>query len=299
MCKADLRRGSALLIVFWALILLSAAIIAWVDFIQHDLSLHAEANRHVEARAMAHSGVAVALHPLVTKMTPMLREEMGSQLGYEVKMVSEGGKLNLRWWMEGEDPRKTTILKQWMERHGLSFQERETLMDSLLDYVDADDLNRLNGVEEEGDYRAANRPLESVDELAKVYGAEPLIDSPGWRDQLTLYSQGPLDLMAAPAELLRLIPGFDEPRVNALLKLRLGKDGEEGTKDDPQLKNVDQLLGTLGFSQPQQQSILGLVMVNDKTMNIRSTGHSGKVIRQIEVVAVKTSGNPVIRFWKE
>ena len=87
--------------------------------------------------------------------------------------------------------------------------------------------------------------------------------------------------------------------MQTLLNIRRGKDGEEGTKDDLEIKNVDQLLGTLGFSQPQQQSIAGLVMVNDKTMNIRSNGHSGKVVRQIEVVAVKTGGNPVIRFWKE
>jgi type II secretory pathway component PulK len=291
--------GSAMLIVLWALILLSAAVIAWVDYLQHDINMQAEASRQLEARAMAYSGVAVALHPKVTKMTPILREEFGSALGYEVKMISEGGRLNLRWWMEGEDPRKTTILKQWMELHGLSFQERETLMDSLLDYVDADDLNRMNGVEEQGDYRAPNRPLQTVDELADVYGAEPMVDSPGWREQLTLYSQGPLDLMAAPEELLRLLPGFDEGRVQTLLNIRRGNDGIEGTEDDLEIKNVDQLLGTLGFSQPQQQSIAGLVMVNDRTMNIRSNGHSGKLVRQIEVVAVKTSGNPVIRFWKE
>lgn len=293
------RAGSALIIVLWALILLSMAVIAWVDYLQHDFDLHAEANRQVEARAMAHSGIAVALHPLVSKMTPILKEEFTPTRSYEVKMISEGGKLNLRWWMEGEDPRKLTILKQWMEMHGMSFQEREVFMDSLLDYVDADDLHRPNGVEESGNYRAANRPLQSVDELAEVYGAGPLLKSPGWREQLTIYSQGPLDLMAAPEELLRLIPGFDEPRIQVLLNLRRGKDGIEGTEDDLQIKNVDQLLGTLGFSKAQQQSIAGLVMINDRTMNIRSIGRSGKVVRQIEVVAVKTGGNPVIRFWKE
>ena len=176
-------------------------------------------------------------------------------------------------------------------------------MDSMLDYVDADSLKRLNGQEVNPAYTPANRPFEIVDDLAEVFGSQPLMQSPGWRDDLTIYSQGPLDLTSAPAHLLRLIPGFDEPRVERLLQMRQGADGEENTVDDvqafEQYKSVDQLLTLLGFSQPQQQSIAGLVMINDRTMNILSRGRSGKVIRQIEVVAVKTRGNPVIRVWNE
>lgn len=297
------REGSSLLIVFWALLMLTGVVFVWADWIQHDYMLHAEANRQVEARAMAYSGLQIALHPKVTRLTPLLRQEMGENRGYEVTMVSEGGKLNLRWWMEGEDPRKMDILKRWMEQHGLSFQEREVLMDSMLDYVDADSLKRLNGQEVNPAYTPANRPFENVDDLAEVFGSEPLMQSPGWRDDLTIYSQGPLDLTSAPAHLLRLIPGFDEPRIEALMKLRQGMDGEENTVDDLQVfeqyKTVDQLLTQLNFSQPQQQSIAGLVMIKDQTMNILSRGRSGKVIRQIEVVAVKTRGNPVIRVWNE
>ena len=63
-------RASALLLVMWALIVLSGAVFAWVAIVQGELLLHAEANRDVEARAMAHSGIALALHPLVSQKTP-------------------------------------------------------------------------------------------------------------------------------------------------------------------------------------------------------------------------------------
>lgn len=296
---AHASRGSALLIVMWALIILSTAVFAWARWIHQELEMYGEANRAMEARAMAHSGIAMALHPLVSRATPTLTATLNPGAGYQVKMVSEGGKLNLRWWLEGEDPRKIAILKLWLEQHGLDFQQRERFMDCLLDYIDPDDLHRLNGVEDDGDYHPANRPLESIDELAAVQGAEPLLKSPGWRDHLTLESQGPVDLTSAPEEILRILPGFSEPRLQTLLTLRRGKDKQEGTADDPEFQNVGQLLGFLGFSPAQVQSMAGFVMVNDRTMHIVSTGTSGKVVRQVEVVARKTGGNPQILSWNE
>lgn len=67
-------RASALLLVMWALFLLSAAVLAFAGYIQQDLKLHGESNRDLDARAMAHSGIAFALHPQVSQTTPGLEE---------------------------------------------------------------------------------------------------------------------------------------------------------------------------------------------------------------------------------
>ena len=166
--------------------------------------MHAAANRDLDAIAMAHSGIAFALHPMVTQMTPGLEETFPGGLGYRVRIVSEGGKLNIKWLLEGEDPRKLTMLKQWLERRGLKYDEREKFVDCLLDWVDADSDYRINGVEDDGDYHAANRPLQTVDEIAQVRGAEPLLATEGWRDQLTLDSNGPIDVLSADPDTLRL-----------------------------------------------------------------------------------------------
>jgi type II secretory pathway component PulK len=216
----------------WALILLSSAVLIWARWMQHEIELGGVANREIEARAMAHSGVSVALHPLVTKQTPLLQEEFSERLGYRVRLVSEGGKLNIRWLLAEEDPRRITILKQWLERKGLDFKERETFVDCLLDYVDGDDLVRLNGMEDEGEYRPANRPLESVEEIAEVPGAEALVSKPGWKDELTIYSHGPIDVTAASPEILRLLPGLSEARIQRLIIVRQGPDKLDGTLDD-------------------------------------------------------------------
>ncbi len=293
------RRGSALLLVMWALIILTGAVFAWVAVIQAELVLHGEANRDVEARAMAHSGLALALHPLVSQKTPALDEDVTPDLGFKVRILSEGGRLNINWLLLGEEPRKLVILKQWLEGRGLDFQQREAFVDCLLDYVDGDNLKHLNGLEDEGEYHPANRPLTSVDEIADVAGAEPLVTQAGWKDDLTIDSQGPIDLIAAPVEILRLLPGLGEARIAAFVKFRQGKDELDGTIDDPEFKSLKDIQTFLGLGDAQFKEIGGLVTQKDPTMHIISEGRSGNAYRQVEVVARKAGANPQIFSWKE
>ena len=292
-------RASVLLIVLWALILLSAAVFAWAKVIQQEIQISGQENREIEARAMAHSGLAIALHPLVSKKTPLLEEELGEGMSYRVMMVSEGGKLNINWLITQEDPRKLELFKQWLATMDLDFKERETFVDSLLDYVDGDNDPHLNGIEDKDDYHPANRPLQSLDELAQVANAQLLTSKPGWREQLTIHSQGPIDLTAANENVLRLVPGIGELQMQRFLQFRRGKDGVDGTIDDPEFKSMKEILGYLGMSEKQGQELGGLVGLKDLTMHITSEGTSAKVVRQLEVIARKGGSNPVILYWKE
>lgn len=291
--------ASALLLVLWALLMLAAAVFAWASWIQDGIALHAGANRAVEARAMAHSGMAVALHPRVTIQTQLPEETLAPGQSYRVRMISEGGKLNINWLLRGEDPVKLMILKKWLERRELDFQKREAFVDCLLDYTDADGVQRLNGRETDEAYRPANRELESVHELRKIPGAAPLTSQPGWEDDLTIYSQGPIDLNAASIETLRLLPGIAEKRLVQFVQYRQGPDGLDGTEDDPVFKSMDEIRGYLGLTAAQFQEIQGLVTYKDPTLHITSVGRSANVTRQVEVVARKASGQSQILSWKE
>jgi type II secretory pathway component PulK len=293
------RRGSALLLVLWALLLLSAAVFGFAKWMQQDIQLHGEANRDVEARAMAHSGLALALHPLVSKNTPGLEEDLGGGLGFSVKILSEGGKLNIRWLIEGEDPRTLDILRKWLEMRGLTYNEREVFVDCLLDWVDLDNAHRLNGVEDDGDYHPPNRPLQDIEEIAQVRGSEPLTRTEGWKDALTIFSQGPIDLTAADPELLRLIPGLGEAQIQRFVQFRRGRDGIDGTLDDPEFKKLEDVQSFLGISPAQFKQLGGLISVKDLTMHITSEGRSGNAYRHVDVVVLKTGGNPQILSWKE
>lgn len=292
-------RGSALLLVLWALLLLTAATFGWVAWVQTRIIAHGETNHAMEARAMARSGMTLALHPQVTRLTALPAEELVPGVGYELRLRSEGGKLNINWLLQGEEPLKITLFKQWLERHGLDFQQREVLVDCLLDYTDADNVKRLNGSEDDGDYHPANRQLLSVEELRQVRGTEPLTRQPGWQDELTVYSQGPIDLTAANAEILELLPGLGDARVKAFVTIRQGRDGLDGTADDHVFKDLAEVQQALSLSPAQFEQLRPLVSMNDPTLEIRSLGHSGKTTRTIEVIARKAGGKPQILSWKE
>jgi len=295
------RAASSLLLVLWALLLLSAAVFAFAKWMQQDMQLHAEANRDQEARAMAHSGMAFALIPQVTKLTPGLEEEFQGELGYRVRIVSEAGRLNIKWLLEGETPVKLDILNKWLERRGLGFNERQIFIDCLLDWVDGDNAHRLNGVEDDGDYHPPNRMLQSVEEIAQVHGAEPLTATEGWQESLTIYgTNGRINPLAADLETLRLLPGnLADPRLQAFVTYRRGRDGLDGTKDDPKFKSIEEVLTQLGSAGAGRQLLVDLVTIDDQIMRVTSEGRSADAYRQVEAVVLKGGGKPTIYSWKE
>ncbi len=313
-------RGSALLVVLWSLIVLSAGIFAYARWIQANVRINGFASQTMEARAMAHSGVAVAMHPRVDKQSALLEQSFAEDLGFRVRIISEGGKLSLKWIVRGLVPNRNPVIeavfKLWLEQKGLNFQQREAFVDCLIDYVDDDgSLHQLNGSEDDGDYHPANKMLESIDELAAVKNSGPLMESINWKNELTLDAEGPIDLLSAPPEILRLLPGLGEARIQRLITLRQGPDKLEGTADDPDFaapnpnapknqapqgtsRDPTYLLQNLGIDLKSSQ-LQGLVTINDPVKRIISQGRSGKVIRQVEVVILKGSNNPPILSWKE
>lgn len=293
------HHASALLLVLWAILMLTGAITVWMAWIHNDLELAADRTHEMEARAMALSGIAIGKHPLVSERTPGLQEELDGQRGFRVRIVGEGGKLNINWLLAGEDPRKLAILGLWLEMHGLDFKQRETLVDCLLDYVDADNLKRLNGAEEDENYIPANRPFQSLDEIELVKNVGPLLVSPGWKEELTIYSQGPIDLSAANESILRMLPGMSEARITRFLIIRRGRDGVDGTNDDYQFRNLAEIQSFLGFTAAQFREMSSLVVAKDQTQRIISEGRAGNVSRQLEVVVRKGGSNPAILLWQE
>jgi general secretion pathway protein K len=296
-------RASALLLVLYALLLLSASVLAWVKFIDQEMLLGQEKSLGLQARGYAFSGLQIGLHPQVTRMTTALLEaSFGTDRGYKVRLVSEAGKLNINWLLAGENQARLDILKRYLERRGLNFQEREVLVDCMLDWVDADDTHRINGVEKTDGYQAANMAFQGVDEIRQVWGSQPLVSKPGWEDDLTVYTQGQIDLMSASVEVLSVLPGVNEDAARRFVEMRQGPDKIDGTQDDlvlPKGNEMNTALSYLGLTQSARQQLQNTITINDQTWRIISDGWVGKVHRQIEVVARKGNATPDILSWKE
>ncbi len=82
----------------------------------------------------------------------------------------ENGKINI-------NTASREILVRALQANGIELgNDRDEIADSILDWIDADDNHRLNGVESnyyEGlnpPYKAKNAPLDSIDELLKIRG---------------------------------------------------------------------------------------------------------------------------------
>lgn len=292
-------KGAAIMLALWALFLLSAMVISWALDIDSRLTLAGNASRVLEAEAMACSGAEVALHPLVKPGSANLTRHVSDRKGYEARITGEGGRLNINWIVAGEDPKRLDILRRYLENRGIDLNEREHMMDSLLDWVDADELVRLNGAEAEGSYRPPNTLLTRLDELKKVKGWEEFTANPDWDEDFTLNSSGPIDLAWASRDVLMAIPGMNEILVDRFLELRRGQDKIDGTSDDVQFKSLEEIRAALAFSPDQFKQLTGLVGFKDAVFRVVSVGKSSDARRTVQFVFRRTGNVPQLITWKE
>jgi len=120
------------------------------------------------------------------------------------------------------------LLLRLLGQMGVPAERRGVLLDTLLDYIDTDDLRHLNGAEA-AEYRALGLPLPANDWLISPYQLQHII---GWRDQEVLWKDQKLvDLVTtarvigfnpntAPQEVLAVLPGSSPEIAERLIKTR-------------------------------------------------------------------------------
>lgn len=293
------RSGAALLLALWALFLLSAVVISWALNIDSQLTLNGNANRVLEAEAMAASGSEIALDPAVKPGSSLLRGGMSRTQTYEAHITGEGGRLNINWLVAGENPVRLELLRKYLETKGIELNDRDRMIDCLLDWVDPDNLVRLNGAEADGAYQPADAPLTRIDDLKRVKGWEQFTSRKNWDADLTLSSTGPVDLTCAPRDLLLALPGMNERAVDQFLALRAGPDGIEGTEDDPEFKTLEDVRVALSLTAEQFKALAPLVGIKDPVVRVVSIGKSGAVTRVVQMVIRKAGNAPQLISWKE
>jgi len=207
--------------------------------------------------------------------------------------------LNLNWLVAGENPARIEMLRRFLEIKEIDLNERDHMIDCLLDWVDPDNLVRLNGAEAGEGYQPANALLTRIDELKKVKGWETFTAAPGWDEEFTVNSTGPIDLVWAPRDVLRVLPGITDAMVDRFLQLRAGPDGKDGTADDTTFKNVDEIRAAIGLSPQQFQALAPFVSFRDSVLRVVSTGRSGDITRVIQLVFRRAGATPQLITWKE
>jgi type II secretory pathway component PulK len=292
-------RGAALMAVLWLIAVLSMACMAALRVISFDMELAAAKVHGSRAKHEAERGIAVGSNPVVKRSDPILRslnEESGE--GFEVKVISEGGRFNINSLiLQGDKALLRAMFIDW----GLELDVAQEIADALADWLDADDDVALNGAEKdfyekEGRINQPfNRPFYDIHEVSLVRGMD-LVEAvrPDWRNWFTIWSGGGLDLNEASAELIAIAAEISPEQADIIPETVRGTDGTRDTLDDVPFQNVAAALALLGVDMDSRPDIARRFTVNDATTRIESIGHAEGAKRKITVIVRNRTGRPAL-----
>jgi hypothetical protein len=301
-CDSRTYSGAAIMLALWALFLLSALVIAWALDINSRLTISGEGTRMLKAEAVACSGAEVALHPSTKPGSPNLNGVLDGGASYHARLTGEGGRIDLNWVAL---PDHVEILRTYLENKGIDLNERDLMIDSLLDWVQpGTGLHRLNAPEESDDYHPAHAALTRVDELKKVAGWAEFTSVPGWDNDFTVSTllgggDGRIYIAWASRDVLLSLPGLTQDVVDRFLQIRRGPDGIEGTEDDVQFKALTDVQTALQVDPVVWQRLQNLVMVNSPVYRVVSVGNAGKAARTVQMVFRRVGLTAQLLTWKE
>lgn len=199
---------------------------------------------------------------------------------YRVRLVDEGGKINLN---RVDD----VALRSILTNLGVEEPRRSILVDSILDWRDEDDLHRPNGAESDyylslsPSYTAKNGNFDAVEELLWVRGVTPQLfygseERVGLRDIFTVESlHDRINLRTASAEVLHAVVGIPLEKSRAFVEER--KKLSE--------KTISDLLSLLGLA-AGDVAMYRFVFTDPIVVAIEAVGHGAESAVQRQVKGV-------------
>jgi len=156
---------------------------------------------------------------------------------YKFSLADESGKININTLSDSSG----IILNNLLVNLGVEKETADTIVDSILDWKDADNLTRLHGAEDDyymslpNPYKAKNANFDTLGELLLVKGITPEIlygsgEKPGLINFITLHlSTDKININSASQEVLKAIPFMSDEDVQQIMNYRnadnTAKDG--------------------------------------------------------------------------
>lgn len=286
--------GSALLIMLWAIALIGATVISLARYIEIGLDEEIERSRTDRARELAESGLTIARHPLIKRIDPALRQRINELEGFEVRIISEGGRIPVNRFLNDTD---RIVIETLFYNWGMDIFDAQSLVDKLVDWVDEDELKNIQGAERP-EYEEIglpqfprDRPFDSVEEMALVADMDQLdFLRPDWREFFSVWSGGKVDVNFASSEVLQAVLDVTPEQAQFLVDARLGEDGEQDTEDDLILADVEEARVLLGMSPFEFERVSGRLTASDAVSRIEATGIAGSTRHTLTVIAREAEG---------
>jgi general secretion pathway protein K len=264
-------KGVALLLTIWVLALLSVIVGEFCHAMRTEVNITRNFKEKTEAYYVARAGLMQAVAELIRIETspPLLvsveeteplddEEKIDWRVNapindvpfgtgtFSIRIGNEAGKINI-------NRADQNLLRMMLNGFELDDNEKDIIVDSILDWRDKDDLRRLHGAEDEyyqslaEPYHARNDDFESIEELLLVRGVTPEIFHGGLKDIVTIYTEkesgttvqtrrqrvarrksgfsyNQININYASESMLRALPQMTEDLVREILIFRKEKD---------------------------------------------------------------------------
>jgi general secretion pathway protein K len=247
-----------------------------------------------------------------------------------VKIVDLERKVNI-------NTANTDILQKALTLMGVDADDLSVVSDSIQDWIDADDNQRIAGAESDyyqgltPPYYAKNAPIDDLAELLLVknitpemyWGGNATNHSPGTIQQkpklglgtapgqqpdypfglvnvFTPISSGRININTADTNVLQMIPGIDGNIADSIVQQRAGPDGVEGNEDDTPFQNVNQLAAA-GVNQQFMGRIGQMCNTRSSTFEVHVTARISDYTREFTAIIFRNSGTDLqvlCFYWK-
>ncbi len=277
------HKGIILIIVMWVLTILMVIVLSFSVMMRSETYATLAFREGMEKKFLAEAGIERGIIEIfyrnLYRGQEMLEEDRQvwrtdgtpytiplSNGQFTIKILDDSGKIDINTLSDLSG----IILKNLLLNSGVSEQEASSIVDSILDWKDADDFKRLNGAESDyymslpKPYKAKNAKFDTLEELLLVKGMNPEIlfgdnEKKGIIDFLSVYSNSAaISITSAPREVLVAIPGFTPEIADEIITKREGLTAS----------------GVLNVTIPQESSRFVSQDGNSNVYTIQSAGYT-------------------------
>lgn len=294
------EQGMVLIIVLWILTILSVMAVGLAHTSRLEMKIAGFNLDQTRALALASSGIEAAIAGLRNKDEALTEEVTLEDGRISFRISDEESKLNLNF----ADERMLETLP------GID----DKVSDAILDWVDEDDLHRLNGAEDsyyqglDPAYHCKNGPFDTIEEsllvkdvtLELMYGEDAnqngILDpgedenqdgklNRGLIELITVWTSGKVNINTASKQVLQAFFGKSEI-VDQIIAHRenIGpfKSKEEAAEKIPQVRGL-----------------MDNLAVKSSNFRIKSTGISNRAVKRVTAIVNRDSLPIRINYWRE
>jgi type II secretory pathway component PulK len=309
--------GVALIVVLWAVGLISTALFGLVAILQRQIGQEVAALQNARAMLVAESGIQMALN---SQLRPEDMDEACRQLSgklqegwytgktpvevhFEIEakdMSEEAAKININALLLGNKTLARSVLQNLFAGWEVNLTTSSSLIDALLDWVDLD--SSSTGSNSGTETNVPNDYFKKVEELEKVVGwsqmakeAKEGSKSVDALSKFTVYGrEGKLSLRSAEQDVIEAWLELGAGAATNFIRQRPGPDQISGTADDI----VTQGLPLLDANYVKW---MGRVVVAEEDLwRVTSTGFVGKAKRKVVALISRKTNPPQVKArWTE